>query len=558
MRWIVGTLFLLACTRGPEASSDGSEPSPDVEVPPAPTLEAHVERFGPNASIATTDAGYDPTFDARRTRGRVTNPEAAVPPLCYTATGGASNPCWVCHTVGQSPNDLEDVELQQAYAFSDFARDNHWNNLFEPPAAPPIDDAALLAYVRADNYRALGVALTELAARGEYPGYVPDLDLEAGFDDEGFARDGSGWRALRYQPFAGTFWPTNGSTDDVFVRLPEAFRRDRATYRANLAILEAAIASDPRLRDADVEREVEPIDERAIELDLDRDGTLGVATSVRGLPSHYVGTDHPVRRRVFPEGTELLHSVRYLDPDAPSGMARRMKELRYMRKIEEYDDWRIHAAYAEELDEKERGKLPRYEGSAMVGLISFLGWQLQGFLEDAEGRLRAQTDEEHRVCVGCHQGIGVLVDGTFSFARKVPGAEGWRPQDLRGLSDRPQVGHAEGEVLTYLRRVRAGDELRANGEMIERFFDAQGRVRADEVRRAAPGGDRDLAWLLMPSRQRALALDRAYLGLVRAQRFHLGRDAVLAPPTNVHRRIENEATELEQVHFDGRLHLEWR
>ena len=74
MRWIVGTLFLLACTRGPEASSDGSEPSPDVEVPPAPTLEAHVERFGPNASIATTDAGYDPTFDASRTRGRATNP----------------------------------------------------------------------------------------------------------------------------------------------------------------------------------------------------------------------------------------------------------------------------------------------------------------------------------------------------------------------------------------------------------------------------------------------------------------------------------------------------
>lgn len=554
---------LAACTRDPSPrTTEPSEPRDPVgPLDPNERADARAPRVvaRPSVTVAplTTDAGYDPTHEARRTRGRVDNFEAAVPPLCYTATGADSNPCWVCHTVGQSPNDLEDVELQQAYAFSDFAADNHWENLFAPPMPPAIDDAALLAYVRGDNYRALARALAELKRRGEYPGYVPDLDLDAGFDDEGLARDGSGWRALRYQPFPGTFWPTNGSSDDVFVRLPADFRRSRAQYRANLAILEAAIASDPRAADAELVRGIEPIDERTVELDLDRDGALAIATEVRGLPARYVGVDHRVRRRVFPEGTELLHSVRYLDPDAPSGMARRMKELRYMKKIEEYDDWRIHAAYGEELDEKERGKLPRYEGSPMVGLISFLGWQLQGFIEDTEGRLRVQTEEEHRFCMGCHQGIGVLVDGTFSFARKVPGLEGWRPQDLRGLSDRPQVGHAEGEVLTYLRRVNAGDELRSNEEMRTRFFDARGRVREAEVRRAAPGAERDLAWLLSPSRERALALDRAYLGIVRAQAFRTGRDALLAPATNVHRRVENEATEIERVHYDGRLHLDW-
>ena len=64
------------------------------------------------------------------------------------------------------------------------------------------------------------------------------------------------------------------------------------------------------------------------------------------------------------------------------------------------------------------------------------GWQLQGFIEDAEGRLRLQSDEEHRVCMGCHDGIGVTVDQTFSFPRTLPGAEGWRYQDLRGIPTR--------------------------------------------------------------------------------------------------------------------------
>lgn len=135
------------------------------------------------------------------------------------------------------------------------------------------------------------------------------------------------------------------------------------------------------------------------------------------------------------------------------------------------------------------------------------GWQLQGFIEDAEGRLRLQSDEEHRVCMGCHDGIGVTVDQTFSFPRTLPGAEGWRYQDLRGIPDAPQVGHRDGEILTYFRRVGAGDELRANTELFARYFPG-GRLDEAAVLRAA-----DLAELLTPSRARAraLALDTAYI-----------------------------------------------
>ncbi|HJL49591.1 MAG TPA: hypothetical protein RMG45_27280, partial [Polyangiaceae bacterium LLY-WYZ-15_(1-7)] len=335
----------------------------------------------------------------------------------------------------------------------------------------------------------------------------------------------------------------------------------RAVYAANLAILEAAVASDPRLPDAELVRAIEPIDEAAIDLDLDGDGELGTATVVRGLPPHYVGAarDHRVRRRLFPEGTELLHSVRYLDPDAPTLMATHMKELRYMVKREELDDWRIRAVFDQELEDKERGRTPVYPGSALVGLQNALGWQLQGFIEDAEGRLRLQTEQEHRFCMGCHGGIGVTADATFSFARKVPGSDGWRPQDLRGLQDRPQVGHADPEVLTYLRRVGAGDELRENDEMRDRFVPGGPgtEVNEAEVRRAAAGGDRDLAWLLAPSRERALQLDKAYLAIARAQTFERGRDPLLRPAANVHPRIENEATGLDPVFFDGRLHPDW-
>ncbi|HEY5951282.1 MAG TPA: hypothetical protein VIV40_37575, partial [Kofleriaceae bacterium] len=258
----------------------------------------------------------------------------------------------------------------------------------------------------------------------------------------------------------------------------------------------------------------------------------------------------------YPLGTELLHSVRYLDPDAPTQMATRMKELRYMRKVENPDDWGRQRAYEEEASEKAEGKLPTYQGDIEMGFLNKWGWQLQGYIEDARGALRVQTDEEHRVCMGCHGHIGATIDQVFSFARKVPGADGWRPQDLRGLRDRPEVGHADPELITYFSRVQGGDETRSNDELLARFF-RDGRLNERELRRAAVGGDRDLAWALFPTRARALALDKAYLAIVREQSFVRGRDAMLAPATRVHPRIDHDDTGIRSPHRDGNLRLDW-
>ncbi|HWN67631.1 MAG TPA: hypothetical protein VNM90_08320 [Haliangium sp.] len=514
---------------------------------------------------------YDPLDLARRTDGQIANREAVIPPQCYTKTAGVANPCWTCHTASTFPNDMSDWDLQEEYAFSDVGLTNHWSNLFLDLSADiaAISDQGILAYVRQDNYAPLARAMATVR---DYPGYVPDLDFAAdpaqSFDDSGFARDGSGWRAFRYKPFPGTFWPTNGSADDVFIRLSEIFRQaadgspSPAIYRVNLAIIEASLASAPGVRDADVTWPTEPLDEVAAGLDLDRDGALRPdATRIVGLPARFAGAaGHlAVARGLYPEGTEFLHSVRYLDPDAPSMIATRMKELRYARKVKFLDTWAILRSYAEELEHKARGFLPLFPGSPDIGLRNELGWQLQGFIEDAQGRLRLQTEEEHYYCMGCHSTIGVTADQTFAFPRKLPGRAGWGYQDLAGIPDVPQAGHDAPETLTYFRRVGGGDEFRANDEILARFFPG-GALDEAAVRRAAPGGDLDLRALILPSRERALRLDKAYLALVRRQDFTRGRDAMLAPPANVHRVIENGATGLSErgkVYMDGRLQLDW-
>src|SRR5262249_5964036 len=142
--------------------------------------------------------------------------------------------------------------------------------------------------------------------------------------------------------------PTNGSTDDVLIRLDPALQQDAsgrvdpATYEINLAIVEALI------KRADVP--IDPVDERALGTDLDLDGVLGRAARVAfradpggRTPMHYVGRARALERNgtfpiapgLFPLGTEFLHSVRYLDVgrDGDVTMAARMKELRYAKKV---------------------------------------------------------------------------------------------------------------------------------------------------------------------------------------------------------------------------------
>lgn len=464
------------------------------------------------------EAEHDPLAAARERPRADENFEASVPPMCYTKTGGVSNPCWTCHVEPAAPNQRIDWPLQESYAFSDTALTNRWSNLFvdRSAAIAGTSDGGILAYIRRDNYAALRRAMAR--APSSYLGFRPDLDFDQGFDEDGFARDGSGWRAFRFKPFAGTFWPTNGSSSDAFIRLPGSFRPDRETYRRNLKILETAMSAPG------------PVE----------------------LPKRYLGANVPVQRLLYPEGTEFLHTVRYLDLDAPGLLSARMKEVRYSRKAKMPDLWAISRAYEKENDEKQFAKLPWYAGAPESGFYNKFGWVYQGFIEDADGRLRLQTREEHRFCMGCHNGIGVTADSSFAFPRKLPDRAGWTTQDLRGMKDAPQRGHTEPEVLTYFRRVGAGDELRANAEILERYFPG-GKLDEARVRAA-----KDLAELLVPSRGRAMALNKAYRLVVREQSFVKGRDAMLKPAANVHTSVENGARAVESVFKDGSIWLEWR
>jgi len=514
------------------------------------------------------ESGYDPLAEARRSGETLDNPEAPVPPQCYTRTDGKANPCWTCHTLGRGQNYLDDSGLQVEYDFSEPALENHWTNLFvdRSKEIAAISDAEILRYVREDNYTPL---MKNLSARKDYPGWVPDLDLARGFDREGFARDGSGWRAFRYKPFLGTFWPTNGSTDDVIIRLPEPFRRDaqgnpsKETYKVNLAILEAAMTVPPKDVASTGPRPIEPVDEALAGTDLDGNGkTGGLITSLGPLPKFYAGgaSGIGVQRFLYPEGTEFLHTVRYIDPDAATLLSTRLKELRYSVKFRELSPDSLQNAYRGDDEEADDGALPSFIGSPTTGFVNDFGWRLQGFIEDADGRLRAQTKEEHYFCMGCHSAIGVTVDQSFAFPRKLPGGEGWAHQDLTGIPDAPQAGHTEPEYLVYFRRTLGGDEFRENREILERYFPG-GKLEEAEVARAAPGGDRDITDLIVPSRGRALLLNKAYLALVREQSFQYGRDAVITPAQNVHRKIVDISTGLKdngRVYRDGVLWLDWR
>jgi hypothetical protein len=362
------------------------------------------------------------------------------------------------------------------------------------------------------------------------------------------ARDGSGWVAIKFKPFPGTFWPTNGSTDDVLVRLPEKFRSHRGklgtdVYFINLTLIELTIkgtASAP----------IWAIDEVALGLDVDGNGTLGRARSVKARPT-YVGdaSDTQVEFEQFPAGTEIMHSVRYLgiDKQGRTIIPARMKELRYMRKIGVLSRDTIESRYAGERKEKNQGNLPQFIYRGDEGFDNKLGWFLKGFIEDYDGELRPQSFEEDLFCMGCHSSIGTTIDSTFSFARKLPGDQGFGYIDLIGMTDAPSIAETKGEILSYLERAGGGSEFRENDEMRERWFHKNGTVDREKVSRA------DVYSLIAPSAPRALDLNKAYTHIVRHQSFIKGRDATWVPAKNVFASID---AEIEPLHRDFR-HYGW-
>ena len=490
----------------------------------------------------------------------VFNEEAPIPPQCYTKTDGQFNPCYVCHQ-NERPgreNSMNDGHLQLAYSFSDVGMTNHWENLFENRSerAAKISDEEIRAWIAQDNYSELAGRLREEG----FNGWIPDLkNLHLGadaFDEHGFALDGSHWVAFNYKPVPSTFWPTNGATDDVMIRLAKEFRTDDAgnysldVYRANLAIVEARVKDLPVISSL-------PVDERKVGVDLNGDGELSVVQRI-SQTEEYVGQAKAFynSRSLFPRGTEFLHTVRYVGvtDDNEITISTRMREVRYMRKWKDYMKVAYRRTYQVEDFAKEAGSLPQYALVGDMGLDNGFGWALQGFIEGRDGRLRTLTYEENLFCMGCHTSIGSTIDKTFSFPRKVDGAGGWGYINLRGMPDAPNRGETLGEIATYLSRVGGGGEFRSNDEMAERWFNDEGEVDLAKIAAAE-----DVYELIAPSPERALKLNKAYRVIVEDQDYIFGREARLTPPENVYRFIDNDTapTLPAEVFYSWDIRLAW-
>lgn len=494
--------------------------------------------------------------------GLVYNLEAIVPPQCYTRHEATHNPCMICHQTypfGSRPNYMDDKALQAEYSFSEVGVTNHWQNLFEDrsEAVSGISDQEVIDYIYTDNYSTLVEQLQSESWDGPVP-VIENLHLGAGaFDQQGFALDGSHWVAFNYKPLPSTFWPTNGSTDDVMIRLPAAFREQscngsgysRDTYIANLAIVEAAIQDLDRVS-------LPQVDENSFCSDLNGDGQLGVINEIT-RPESYVGnaSDVSVTPMLYPEGTEFLHTVRYigLDENMSINIPARMKEVRYMRKHTFYTPAELLSLYGNEKQEKIDGILPNFVSRGDSGLDNGLGWLVLGFIEAADGHLRKQSEEETTFCMGCHTSIGSTIDQTFAFPRKVTGAAGWGYVNLQGMVDAPNVGETEGEILTYLKLVGGGNEFRENPEIIEKWFNEDGSVNETKVLAA------DVYELLAPSPERALTLNKAYMVIVQDQDFIHGRDASVTPAVNVYQTVDPETAPVlpAERQYDWDIRLDW-
>ena len=529
----------------------------------------------------------------------VHNKAAYIPSQCYTKTvddeNRVHNPCFACHINSVEPNYINDPDLQEEYAMSEYSKVNRFTNLFKDRTqeVTDISDSEILTYIRKDNYKDENTltlaqklqnvpAEWDVNANGKWDGYTPDCYFN--FDDEGFDKDPNGehtgWRAFAYYPFLGTFWPTNGSTDDVIIRLPEVFRQDAqgnfnlTIYKINLAIVEALV------KQKDIT--IDEVDETSIGVDLDQNGDLTTATMVKfnwvkptidtttwlltDFSMHYVGkakelllsNEYLIAPGLYPKGTQFLHSVRYIDVEESSSdikMALRMKELRYAKKTHWNTYAQLQNASLNEIKDKDAfpDRLRTILGNTEDGLQNGLGWIYQGFIEDDKGELRPQNYEETLNCIGCHSGVGATADTTFAFQRKFEFEDkkrGWYhwTQDTQWLKDiaEPLTRDGRGEYTLYLEENHAGDEFRDNEEIISKFFEPDGTLIASEAAKVQS----DISYLLAPSVERALMLNKAYKVIVDEQSYIYGRDAHLKPVTNVHEEVEiGESTQIESIVF---------
>jgi len=491
--------------------------------------------------------------------GQIYNKEAPIPPQCYTKTDQVNNPCYVCHQSYHDqklrPNKLNDGFQQGSYAFSDLGVSNSWRNLFKDRTQDiaKISDEKILNYINQDNYS----PFIEKLKKSDWKGVIPEVkNLHLGaaaFDEHGMAKDGSGWVAFNYKPMPSTFWPTNGSTDDVMIRLPEAYMQvngkySRDVYYANLALVEMAIADTQKTSTI-------ALNENIIGSDLNGNGKLDKRVTQVVRSKHYVGDamKTPLHSMLYPEGTAFLHTVRYVNVNDAGdvSVSPRMKEVRYMVKKKFLTLGDLKGRYYLERKEKHFENLPYANDFGDEGVSNKHGWTLLGFIENEQGELRQQNHEEQFFCTGCHKSIGSIIDETFSFPRKVAGVKGWGYINLKDIQDVPNIGEEKGEFLTYLERAGGGDEFRQNKEMLRRWFKKDGSVDVDKVL-----AQKSIYDLIIPSRRRALDMNKAYKTIVNEQSFIYGRDATLVEASNVLSEVNEEQPPLtpeNQHQWDIRL-----
>lgn len=498
--------------------------------------------------------------------------------MCYTktmdeTTNTVFNPCYSCHTKGKIPNYYNDTNLQMEYNFPAEVMKNPFINLFKDRSTKvaSMADSAILAYVRESNYlNHEGEILPAHELPIEWKGYRPDCYFQ--FDEDGFDKDPkgkyTGWRAFRYYPFLGTFWPTNGSTDDVLIRLDPIFTQDenntfdKEIYMLNLTIVESLIKEKELLLPF-------AIDEKVYGIDLNSNGVLDTTLSVSPMIESYVGLAKlylreekiHLARGLFPENTEFLHSVRYIDWDDEKeqiSISARMKELRYAKKY----TWKRYgeierAAQSEFLEslalDSSEATMALFKGNYEEGLRNEIGWVYQGFVENKSGKLRPQTHEETISCMGCHSHLGATTDSTFAFARKFEGVNKdnndygwnhWSQKGLNGLTE-PMVEYKnignQYEYSFYLQNNHSANEFRNNDEVQTLFFDDNGSIKQDMINLL----HEDITVLLFPSKERALDLNKGYKTIVEEQSYIFGRDTHIEPMKNVYTEIkEGQLTEI--------------
>ena len=489
------------------------------------------------------------------------NPESVIPAQCYTKTDGDKNPCYVCHQSYQDdkrPNYVRDGKLQGAYDFSDEGMRNSWKNLFKDRSQQieKISDIEVREWVNTDNYTKF---IDKLKSDQNWKGEIADLKQlpypDKAFESDGFAKDGSHWVAYNYKPLPSSFWPTNGSTGDAMIRLPEQFRTlagkyNKQVYQANLALLEMS------LKDLQ-EVSVSPVSEILIDRDLDGNGELESSVYRIVRQQTFVGdaSQIPLEHMLYPQGTEFLHTVRYVgvNDDGSVFNAPRMKEVRYMKKAKLKSAAALKSSYYVEAKEKHLGQLPRTVTIGNRGIDNGFGWVLNAYIEDEYGELRQQNKQELAFCNGCHKTIGSTIDQTFSFARKLEGSSGWGYIDLKKILDVPNVGSDEGEFLTYFKRVKGGDEFRQNQEMLKRWFTSDDEVNEEAVKNVT-----SIYELITPSAERARKMNKAYKLIVDEQSYIFGRDVVLAPAVNVLTEVDAQTEPLEkEFRHEWDIRLDW-